>query len=122
MRLYASSPSLTLSYTVGAEAMQEYSHSLGTSLFIGETRAGDIAVFIHLFQQGALYAQVIFHHISHFQIPFFFLMERAFARSVPLLHFDTEPLSEPFYGSAAGLVMRESTVFVDVAHNIGFFH
>ena len=85
--------SLTLSYTVGAEAMQEHSHSFGASLFVSKARAGDIAVFIHLFQQGALYAQVIFHHISHFQIPLSFLVERAFARSVPLLHLDTEPLS-----------------------------
>ena len=66
MRLYASSPSLTLSYTVGAEAMQEHSHPLGASLLVSKARTGDIAVFIHLFQQSALYAQVIFHHISHF--------------------------------------------------------
>lgn len=110
-----------LSYTVGAEAMQEHSHSLSASLFISKARAGDIAVFIQLFQQGALYAQVIFHHISHFQIPLF-SGERAFARSVPLLHLDTEPLSKPFYRRATGLVVGESTVFIDVAHNIGFFH
>ena len=57
---------LFLSHAVGTETVQEYVHALGTSLFIGKTRTSNITVFIHLFQQSALYAQVIFHHISHF--------------------------------------------------------
>lgn len=113
---------LFLFHAIGTETMQEYVHALGTSLLIGETRAGDIAIFVHLFQQGTFYAQVIFLHISHFILPFSFWWSGLFARSVPLLHLNTEPLSQPLYRGAAGLVMRESTVFVDVAHNIGFFH
>ena len=62
---------LFLSHTVGTEAMQEYVHALGTSLLIGEVRAGGIAVFIHLFQQSAFYTGVIFYYICHFQFPFF---------------------------------------------------
>ena len=59
------------SHAVGTEAMQEYVHALGTSLLIGEVRTGNVAVFIHLFQQSAFYAEVIFYHICHFQFPFF---------------------------------------------------
>ena len=47
---------LFLSYTVSAVAMQEHSHFLGASLFVSKARTGYIAVFINLFQQGALYA------------------------------------------------------------------
>ena len=112
---------LFLSHAVGTETVQEYVHALGTSLFIGKTRTSNITVFIHLFQQGALYTQVIFHHISHFSIPLFSEGRGLAPSPDSLLHFKAEPLRKPFDRFTARHVMRKSTVFIDVVHNLGFF-
>ena len=111
---------LFLSHAFGTETVQEYVHALGTSLFIGKTRTSNITVFIHLFQQSTFYAEVIFYHICHFQ--FLFSEGRGLAPSPDsLLRFKAEPLRKPFDRLATRYVMREPAVFIDVAHNIGFF-
>ena len=108
---------LFLSHAISTETMQEYVHALGTSLLIGEIRAGNIAIFIHLFQQSTFYAEVIFYHICHSQFPFF-RGERVLALSpIWLLRLESEPLSEPFDRLATGHVMRKSAILVYVAHD-----
>ena len=112
---------LFLSHAVGTETVQEYVHALGTSLFIGKTRTSNITVFIHLFQQSTFYAEVIFYHISHFSIPLFSVGRGLAPSPDSLLHFKAEPLRKPFDRFSARHVVREPTVLIDVAHNIGFF-
>ena len=108
-----------LSHTVSTDAMQEYIHALGTSLLIGEIRAGDISVFIHLFQQSTFYAEVIFYHICHFQFPF--SEGRGLAPSPDyLLLVKSEPLGEPINPLASFEVERETPTSVHIAHNLGF--
>ena len=110
---------LFLSHTVGTETMQEYVHALGTSLLIGEIRAGDISVFIHLFQQSTFYAEVIFYHICHFQFPF--SEGRGLAPSPDyLLLVKSEHLGEPVNTLASFEVERETPTSVHIAHNLGF--